>query len=195
MNVGHMSNKRTAVMIIILIMILSCVAILVHQYTLMQAVEVSTQQGATQPATQLGWGPELEGLSLSISADGGVIVDGAPIVVHLQIRNSRADPQFLADSFLGGFSYRVTCHMPDGAKPCSLTHFGVWAQDAIESGAGHGFLTVTRDKNYEMDLPVSRIVDMAIPGKYTIAVTHEFRLSDKRTWRTLESNAIEVEVK
>jgi hypothetical protein len=62
-------------------------------------------------------------------------------------------------------------------------------------GMGSDIITIPSGGDYSIDFPCNRVVDMTMDGTYRVIAKHQYRLADAKTWKTLESKPLEVEVK
>jgi hypothetical protein len=140
------------------------------------AVAAPEPQAGTEPAAESAgegkreWGKETEGQAISIMTKKATFASGELVVLTISLRNvGSQDTKIITQAPLGSYDIEV---LGRNGEKVPLTLRGKVESETV----GYGSSSVTllkKGQECTVEVPLNRLFDMSLPGKYTVSVTRE----------------------
>jgi hypothetical protein len=151
--------------------------VLLSGYAAAAPVETKGATAVTQP------------YSLRVALKPGELRAGAPLFVEVTLRNlSRSTARIGQSSLLFDWRYELTWQ--DGA-PVAMTRYGTEGRRSAESGTPGAILrTLAPGEELKAEVPLHRIFDLSISGRYRLVVSRQLPPPEGGAWIEVRSEPL-----
>jgi hypothetical protein len=129
---------------------------------------------------------------LRLGLSDGKLRAGHPVTVLVGLRNKTSSKaEFATVSTLFDYTYELT-HQ-DG-REVALTTFGQRGVAAAGVGGGGALRSLAPEEEYTVEVPLNRIFDLSVPGRYTLRVSRTIKSPLRDEWLTIKSAPLSFEL-